>query len=361
MGEVVFKNVGKIYGGENWVVKDFSVTIRDGEFCVLLGPSGCGKSTLLRMLAGLEEISEGEILIDGSVINMVAPKDRDVAMVFQNYALYPHKTVFQNLEYPLKIQKIPVVERRQKVVDAARTLSIDHLLKRYPGQLSGGQKQRVAVGRALVRRPRVYLFDEPLSNLDARLRADMRAELKLLHQKFGITFIFVTHDQVEAMTLADKIVLINEGAIVQMGSPEQIYRCPRSIFAGSFIGSPPMNFIKLLPDSAFRMGLDEKTFSSPAVVENLAAGIRPEAFRFEGDSYQPHLKGACVLLESVGPYYQYHFKLSGEEVLSDHLMVISSEKITGPLEQTVKLYFSPESVIFFDLKSGRSTGESYLQ
>ena len=229
MGTVEFCTVSKTFEKGRPVVTGLNLHIGDGEFCVLLGPSGCGKTTILRMIAGLEELSEGQILIDGKVINNAAPKDRDIAMVFQNYALYPHKTVYQNIEYPLKLRRLERAQCSKKVMQVAALLDIQDLLDRYPRELSGGQKQRVAVGRALVRRPKVYLFDEPLSNLDARLRNTMRTELKLLHRRLGITFIYVTHDQVEALTLADRIVLLKDGMVQQVGTPEDIVQAARSL------------------------------------------------------------------------------------------------------------------------------------
>jgi len=237
------KNVTKIYPNGTKAVHETSLSIDEGEFMVFVGPSGCGKSTLLRMVAGLEDITEGDISLDGKLINQVDPSERDVAMVFQNYALYPHMNVYNNLAYGLKNRGIDKQTIEQKVNDAAKLLQISDFLKRKPSMLSGGQRQRVAMGRAIVRNPKIFLFDEPLSNLDAKLRIQMRLEIKKLQQKVGVTSIFVTHDQVEAMTLADRLAVINNGVIEQLGTPIEIYNNPKSLFVAGFIGSPQMNFI----------------------------------------------------------------------------------------------------------------------
>ena len=241
MSNVRIDNVFKSYGAVD-VLHGVSVDIEDGEFVVLVGPSGCGKSTLLRMLAGLEEISQGTISIGDKVVNDVLPKERDIAMVFQSYALYPHKTVFENIGFPLKMAKRPPAKIKEKVEKAAEVLDLTDYLKRYPKELSGGQRQRVAMGRAIVRDPQVFLFDEPLSNLDAALRVQTRIEIARLHERLGTTMIYVTHDQVEAMTLADKIVVLRGGNIEQIGAPIDLYENPRNMFVAEFIGSPSMNF-----------------------------------------------------------------------------------------------------------------------
>ncbi len=243
MADVVLDHVWKIYDGKVEAVKDANLTINDKEFAVLVGPSGCGKTTTLRMIAGLEEITKGTIKIGGKVVNDVEPKDRDIAMVFQNYALYPHMTVYQNMSFGLRLRKFPKDEIERRVREAARILSIENLLDRKPKQLSGGQRQRVALGRAIVRNPKVFLFDEPLSNLDAKLRVQMRSELKKLHLRLNATMIYVTHDQVEAMTMADKIVVIKDGVIQQIDSPFNLYHYPNNVFVAGFIGSPSMNFM----------------------------------------------------------------------------------------------------------------------
>jgi multiple sugar transport system ATP-binding protein len=242
MAEVALRNVVKRYD-DVVAVSDVSLDIPNHEFVVLVGPSGCGKSTTLRMIAGLEEISDGEISIGGEIVNDLPPKDRDIAMVFQNYALYPHMTVAENMSFGLKLRKFPKAEIKQRVENAARILDITELLARRPKQLSGGQRQRVAMGRAIVRNPKVFLFDEPLSNLDAKLRVQMRTEIKRVHQKVKTTTVYVTHDQVEAMTLADRVVVMNNGHIEQIGAPNDLYHNPRTRFVAGFIGSPAMNFI----------------------------------------------------------------------------------------------------------------------
>ena len=244
MASLSLRNVYKRYSGGVTAVSDFNLEIKDKEFIILVGPSGCGKSTTLRMVAGLEEISEGEIYIGDRLVNDVAPKDRDIAMVFQNYALYPHMTVFDNMAFGLKLRKTPKDEIKRRVEEAARVLDIEHLLERKPKALSGGQRQRVALGRAIVREPKVFLLDEPLSNLDAKLRAQMRTEISKLHQRLGTTFIYVTHDQTEAMTMGTRIVVMKSGLVQQVDTPQNLYLRPCNLFVAGFIGSPQMNFIE---------------------------------------------------------------------------------------------------------------------
>ena len=244
MASVSLNHIYKVYAGGVTAVSDFCLDIEDKEFIVLVGPSGCGKSTTLRMVAGLEEISDGELYIDDKLVNDVAPKDRDIAMVFQNYALYPHMTVFDNMAFGLKLRKTPKDEIKRRVEEAARILDISHLLERKPKALSGGQRQRVALGRAIVREPKVFLLDEPLSNLDAKLRAQMRTEISKLHQRLGTTFIYVTHDQTEAMTMGTRIVVMKSGLIQQVDTPNNLYLYPCNLFVAGFIGSPQMNFIE---------------------------------------------------------------------------------------------------------------------
>ena len=244
MASLSLRNVYKRYSGGVTAVSDFNLEIKDKEFIILVGPSGCGKSTTLRMVAGLEEISDGEIYIGDRLVNDVAPKDRDIAMVFQNYALYPHMTVFDNMAFGLKLRKTPKDEIKRRVEEAARALDIEHLLERKPKALSGGQRQRVALGRAIVREPKVFLLDEPLSNLDAKLRAQMRTEISKLHQRLGTTFIYVTHDQTEAMTMGTRIVVMKSGLIQQVDTPQNLYLYPCNLFVAGFIGSPQMNFIE---------------------------------------------------------------------------------------------------------------------
>jgi multiple sugar transport system ATP-binding protein len=243
MAELEFRNVSKRFG-DVYALRDLSLTVADRSFIVLVGPSGCGKSTALMLIAGLEEITSGEILIDGKVVNDVQPKDRDIAMVFQNYALYPHMNVFKNMAFGLKLRGFSGAETRERVLEAARILEIESLLDRRPRELSGGQRQRVAMGRAIVRRPKVFLFDEPLSNLDAKLRVQMRAEISSLHERLRTTVVYVTHDQVEAMTLAERIVIMKDGRIMDQGRPLEVYERPANMFVAGFIGSPAMNFFR---------------------------------------------------------------------------------------------------------------------
>jgi sn-glycerol 3-phosphate transport system ATP-binding protein len=263
MASITLQNIIKRYGSGksvNQVIHGVTADILDGEFVVIVGPSGCGKSTLLRMVAGLEEISEGDISIGSRVVNQLEPSERDIAMVFQNYALYPHMSVFDNMAYGLKIAKVPPDEIRARVDKAAKILEIGPFLKRKPRELSGGQRQRVAMGRAIVRQPQVFLFDEPLSNLDAKLRAQTRLEIQKLHRELGITSLFVTHDQVEAMTLAQRMMVMNAGVMEQFGTPEEVYNRPASTFVAGFMGSPPMNLLK----------------NAPGAPVNTLVGVRPE-------------------------------------------------------------------------------------
>jgi len=271
------KNVTKIYPNGTKAVHETSLSIEEGEFMVFVGPSGCGKSTLLRMVAGLEDITEGEITLDGNLINEVDPSERDIAMVFQNYALYPHMNVYNNLAYGLKNRGIDKKDIEQKVNEAAKLLQISEYLERKPSMLSGGQRQRVAMGRAIVRNPKIFLFDEPLSNLDAKLRIQMRLEIKKLQQKVGVTSIFVTHDQTEAMTLADKLAVINNGVIEQLATPIEIYNNPKSLFVAGFIGSPQMNFIEgeLKNNTLSAEGFEIKNVKSD-FNGDITLGIRPE-------------------------------------------------------------------------------------
>ena len=277
MSFLELKNVTKIYPNGTKAVHETSLSVEEGEFMVFVGPSGCGKSTLLRMVAGLEDITEGEITLDGNLINEVDPSERDIAMVFQNYALYPHMNVYNNLAYGLKNRGIDKKDIEQKVNEAAKLLQISDYLERKPSMLSGGQRQRVAMGRAIVRNPKIFLFDEPLSNLDAKLRIQMRLEIKKLQQKVGVTSIFVTHDQTEAMTLADKLAVINNGIIEQLATPIEIYNNPKSLFVAGFIGSPQMNFIEgeLKNNTLSAEGFEIKNIKSD-FNGDITLGIRPE-------------------------------------------------------------------------------------
>ncbi len=295
MASLSLKHIYKKYPGGVVAVSDFCLEVKDKEFIIFVGPSGCGKSTTLRMIAGLEEITEGELFIGDRLVNDVAPKDRDIAMVFQNYALYPHMTVFENMAFGLKLRKTPKAEIKRRVEEAARILDIEHLLERRPKALSGGQKQRVALGRAIVRNPKVFLLDEPLSNLDAKLRAAMRSELTKLHKKLETTFVYVTHDQVEAMTMATRIVVMKDGKIQQVDTPQNLYDKPNRLFVAGFIGTPQMNFIesKLVKEgsdvyvefSGNKMKLPAEKANAPELQEYIGkeviAGLRPECIHDE--------------------------------------------------------------------------------
>ncbi|MBO9679170.1 sn-glycerol-3-phosphate import ATP-binding protein UgpC [Paenacidovorax monticola] len=299
MAAISLQNVIKRYGKgpkANQVIHGVNADIRDGEFIVIVGPSGCGKSTLLRMVAGLEEISGGTISIGPRVVNDLEPAERDIAMVFQNYALYPHMSVFDNMAYGLKIAKVPKDEIKARVDKAAKILELGHLLERKPRELSGGQRQRVAMGRAIVRQPQVFLFDEPLSNLDAKLRAQTRIEIQKLHRELGITSLFVTHDQVEAMTLAQRMIVMNGGNMEQFGTPEEVYHTPASTFVASFIGSPPMNLLK----------------SAPGGKAGAILGIRPEHLDIgQGDGWEVRVE----TVELLGAERLIYGRLNGEQII----------------------------------------------
>src|ERR687893_2483617 len=285
MASVTLENVRKVYGGTVEAVRGVSLDVDDGSFCVLVGPSGCGKSTLLRMIAGLETITGGEIRIGERVVNEIEPADRDIAMVFQNYALYPHMNVYDNMAYGLRNRRTPKPEIDARVREAARILGIEALLARRPRELSGGQRQRVAMGRAIVRKPHVFLFDEPLSNLDAKLRVQMRVEIKRLQRTLGVTAVYVTHDQIEAMTLSDKLVVMNDGVIEQIGTPGDVYRRPATRFVATFIGSPPMNILNGLVEAPGLVSVGGSLLPVADMREALKAdmpvevGIRPEDVR----------------------------------------------------------------------------------
>ncbi|WDZ81751.1 sn-glycerol-3-phosphate ABC transporter ATP-binding protein UgpC (plasmid) [Ensifer adhaerens] len=319
MASVSLRKLEKSYGSLR-IVKGVDLEIADGEFVVFVGPSGCGKSTTLRMVAGLESITGGEIRIGETLVNRLPPRERDIAMVFQDYALYPHKTVRENMGFSLKVHGVAPREADQRVNEAAEMLGIDHLLERRPGQLSGGQRQRVAMGRAIVRRPKVFLFDEPLSNLDAKLRGQVRTEIKRLHQQIGTTIIYVTHDQVEAMTLADRIVILKGGDIEQVGTPDEVYNRPQSVFVGGFVGSPAMNFAKAKIQSgclAFtdgnRLALSSVRAGREAAFEgrDVIVGIRPEHFGVAPDPAAT-LAVRVQVVEPLGSDTLVHFSVGGD-------------------------------------------------
>jgi sn-glycerol 3-phosphate transport system ATP-binding protein len=356
MSEIAFRQVRKTYG-KNAVVHGVDLTVKTGELLVILGPSGCGKSTLLRMVAGLEAITAGEITFDGMVVNHLEPRERGCAMVFQNYALYPHMTVADNIGYALRVAGISRGERSRRVTSVAETLGLSELLSRKPGQLSGGQRQRVAMGRAMIRQPKVFLYDEPLSNLDAKLRVAMRMEIRKLHQKLGSTTLFVTHDQVEAMTLADRIVVMNRGVIEQVGTPAEVYSNPHSTFVASFVGAPGMNLMSghldddrkhLALPCGHRIALDGVSWTQPPPRE-VIVGVRAEDIAIS----QGHsgLAAEVQFIEQLGPAGLVH-TLAG----MSELVVTCKANGYFKAGQVVSLQIAPATLHFFDIQSGRRLG-----
>ncbi len=347
MASVGFHGVRKSFGPVA-VLHGVDVDIDDGEFVVLVGPSGCGKSTLLRMLAGLENITGGEIRIGGRVVNSVPPKDRDIAMVFQSYALYPHMTVRQNMAFSMKLAKAPKDVMEREVQRAARILGLDALLDRFPRQLSGGQRQRVAMGRAIVRNPQVFLFDEPLSNLDAKLRVHMRSEMKELHQRLRTTTVYVTHDQIEAMTMADKIVVMEHGHVRQVGPPLELYDRPANLFVAGFIGSPAMNLIEGRVTERGFEAQDGTVFPAPphARPTGRAAvlGIRPENFRLDAAG----MPGAVQVVEPTGSETQAAFLLG-----RNHLTGVFRERVSARHGEVLGVLPDPDLLHLFDKESGQ--------
>ncbi|HVK92688.1 MAG TPA: sn-glycerol-3-phosphate ABC transporter ATP-binding protein UgpC [Mycoplana sp.] len=351
MAGVDFVDVRKSFGAFP-VIKGVDIEIEDGEFVILVGPSGCGKSTLLRMLAGLENITAGEIRIGGRVVNALPPKERDIAMVFQNYALYPHMTVADNMAFSLMLGGAPKANIDKRVNAAAEILGLSKLLDRYPRQLSGGQRQRVAMGRAIVRDPQVFLFDEPLSNLDAKLRVAMRAEIKELHQRLKTTTVYVTHDQIEAMTMADKIVVMHDGIVEQIGAPLELYDRPANLFVAGFIGSPAMNMIhgRLDPDAPGRFLAKDGTAlpvaSPPAAARgrDLVYGLRPEYMTLSDDG----LPAEVVVVEPTGYETQMIVRLGGTDVTC-----IFRERVNVRPGEVVRLRIDAGHVHLFDVETGR--------
>ena len=345
MAKIKFINVEKSFG-KNKVIKKFNLEINDGEFTVLVGPSGCGKSTLLRMISGLEKIDKGTILLNKNIINDLLPSKRDMAMVFQSYALYPHMNVYENMSFGLKMEKISKNNIQKKVNQAAKILKIKHLLDRKPGQLSGGQRQRVAIGRAISRNPKIFLFDEPLSNLDAALRSEMRVEISKLHKKIKTNMIYVTHDQVEAMTLADKMVILNEGRIEQVGSPDEIYNFPNNLFVAEFIGTPKMNIIKInksniINNNTLRIFGKFKNYKFST---EIFLGIRPEHIH-------PNLKHEIQfninidLIENLGSDKIIYGLFKDNEI-----RIRTSEEIP---QNNTSFSFNKDKVVFFDNKKNK--------
>jgi multiple sugar transport system ATP-binding protein len=362
MASVTLRNVGKSYAAGRPTLVDVNVTIADGEFAIIVGPSGCGKSTLLRMLAGLEDISEGEIAIDGRVVNKVPAKDRDIAMVFQNYALYPHMSVAENMAFGLRMRGYPRAEIDKRVADAADVLGLTPLLERRPEALSGGQRQRVAVGRAIVRQPRLFLFDEPLSNLDAKLRVAMRAELIKLHKRLAATMVYVTHDQVEAMSMGDRLIVMKDGRVQQVGTPLEIYDRPANQFVAGFLGSPPMNFLEcdLVPDSdgasltgaGWRLPLrGSARFAAEAASgpRPVVAGLRPESLyeRPGEEAAGQGLPARIEFLEPLGSEVLATCRLGGQEIV-----VRLAARTTVRAGQDIELRVDLERLCLFDPGSG---------
>jgi multiple sugar transport system ATP-binding protein len=402
VAEITFDRVGKVYPDGTVAVHELSLPIRDGELMVLVGPSGCGKTTALRMVAGLEEISEGEIRIGEQVVNALPPRERDVAMVFQTYALYPHKSVYDNLAFPLRLRRLRKEEVDQRVKHIARLLELEEQLGRKPRQLSGGQRQRVAMGRAIVREPQAFLMDEPLSNLDAKLRTQMRAEISLLHKELGVTTLYVTHDQVEALTLGQRVAVLRKGELQQVAEPQELYDRPVNLFVAGFIGSPAMNFVEgeieggdgtlAVKVGAHRLAVDERERALAAGLETYAGrklfvGIRPEhlddAALSPGAPPERRLRGRVRLRESLGSESVVHFQIDAAPAVSPELVELTEEvdesALLGALDdqrrirrtalvgrfgvesrvredEDADVAVMPAALRFFDAESGRRIG-----
>ena len=371
MSTVSLKNIYKIYDNSVTAVSDFNLEIADKEFIVLVGPSGCGKSTTLRMVAGLEEISKGELYIDGKLVNDVEPKDRDIAMVFQSYALYPHMMVRENMEFPLKLKKVPKEEIQQRVDQAAEILGITQYLDRKPKALSGGQRQRVAIGRAIVREPKVLLMDEPLSNLDAKLRNQMRAEIIKLRQRINTTFVYVTHDQTEAMTLGDRIVIMKDGFVQQIGTPQEVFEKPINIFVAGFIGTPQMNFFNArLEKKGGDYSVEYAGASFPLDGEmsaklagkgqqsaDVILGVRPEHIAVQKDPSASAIEASIEVSELMGSELYLHATVEGgqEVVIRTPTVELPAEYRGGvPYGTKLRFTFSPSLIHLFDPESEKS-------
>ena len=368
MAQVVLDHVTKVFDDQVMAVDDLTLTVGDGEFIILVGPSGCGKTTALRMLAGLEKVTSGRIAIDGRVINDVSPRDRDIAMVFQNYALYPHMTVFRNLAFGLRQRKVPSREIDRRVHEVSEILGLEDLLKRRPAQLSGGQRQRVAMGRALVREPKAFLLDEPLSNLDAKLRVQMRAELKRLHQRLGVTTIYVTHDQVEAMTLGDRIAVLSGGKLQQLGPPQDVYDHPVNVFVAGFIGSPPMNLLRANAVNG-RITAGDLQLDIPGLADgDVVVGVRPEMLRPAGDGL-PAVPFTVDVVEPLGDEIVVHGTVAGRLAGSGaddqipatgggaELATVTARfdpQLRPTVGDRIPLRITPEAVHVFDARTGEA-------
>lgn len=353
MASVRFERVTKVFRDGTRAVVDLSLDIGDGEFMVLVGPSGCGKTTALRMAAGLEDVTEGEISIDSLVVNELEPPERDIAMVFQNYALYPHKTVYDNIAFGLRMQKVPKAEIDRRVREISRALGLEELLARKPSMLSGGQRQRVAMGRAIVREPQAFLMDEPLSNLDAQLRVHMRAEISRLQKALGTTTLYVTHDQVEAMTMGDRVAILRKGRLEQIGAPQTLYDEPANLFVAQFIGSPAMNLVEARVASAdgdLFLNIGEEIVRLPAKVvkirpalagyigRSIALGVRPEhiqEWRSE-DQLRARLSGRVALTEALGPEQLVHFEVQAEPLMTEEVVQIARDTDPGLLQEVAR-------------------------
>lgn len=360
MGSIILKNISKVYPGGVQAVSEFDLEIKDQEFLVLVGPSGCGKSTVLRMIAGLEEITSGELYISDQLVNDVEPKERDIAMVFQNYALYPHMTVYKNLAFALKLRKMPQDEIDRKVRETAALLQLDELLDRKPKALSGGQKQRVALGRAMVRDPQAFLLDEPLSNLDAKLRASTRTEINKLHQELATTFVYVTHDQVEAMTMADRIVVMKDGRIHQVGAPQELYERPCNLFVAGFIGTPQMNFLSAVirrQPEGYAVALDETLIPLPAgsfredilakyTDQPVTLGIRAEdVVEAHRQSPGTTLETTLEVREHMGSEILAYLDYKGSKIIAK---VASEQDGFLRTNQKLNITFRPNRIHLFD-------------
>ncbi|MDD5764664.1 MAG: ABC transporter ATP-binding protein [Candidatus Marinimicrobia bacterium] len=355
MAEIEFKNITKYFGATK-VIENLNLNVREGEFLVLIGPSGCGKSTTLRLLAGLEELTAGDILIDGNLVNEVAPKDRNISMVFQNYALYPHMTVYENMAFGLKLRNYKKDEIKKMVMETAEILEIQDLMARKPKQLSGGQSQRVALGRAIVRKPKVFLFDEPLSNLDAKLRTQMRTEIKKLHTYLKTTMIYVTHDQTEAMTMGDRIVVMKDGIIHQIGTPMEVYNNPSDLFVAGFIGSPKMNLVEtsvddngmlFAEDHEIELNIPEETvrYLKKCDIKKVIVGIRPEDIFLENMSACSNpISGKIELLEPLGYETLLNVKVNNITIVCKWMGFIELKQ-----GDSVSIYFNLNKLKYFNV------------
>jgi multiple sugar transport system ATP-binding protein len=390
VAQIELVHLSKVYGNDVTAVRDLNLEVAEGEFMVLVGPSGCGKTTALRMIAGLEEITSGEIRIGGKVVNDLAPRDRDIAMVFQNYALYPHKSVYENLAFGLRMRKVPKAEQKQRVEEIARILGLGDMLQRRPAQLSGGQRQRVAMGRAIVREPKAFLMDEPLSNLDAKLRVQMRAEIARIQQALKVTTVYVTHDQVEAMTMGHRVAVMRDGELQQVDTPQRLYDAPANLFVASFVGSPPMNLFEAVVERdngrlVCKVGEVELDLPADFAAERpslanyagrrVAVGIRPEDVREASGWDGARLRGRILLVESLGSEQLVHIEIAATPLERSDLVDTAAQP-PGPSlgvdhleravtllgrfdrhlllapDEAVEVAIDPRLLHFFDLETG---------